>query len=160
LVAGGTRMRGLTRAVAALYPGGTVRPAYLVAPRWVVAALAPLLGVGRDFIEASWGAPPRISAARAEQQLGLRGWVPLETSLLDMVEDLAAKGLVRHPLAGTGAGTAAATGKGARRRGLALAAAVAVAREAARLALPWVAALVAMLVGLMLLSNFMGMAVP
>lgn len=35
---------------------------------------------------------------RAAEELGLRSWVPLEESLRDMVEDLASKGLVRHPL--------------------------------------------------------------
>ncbi|EFJ42238.1 heme peroxidase-related protein [Volvox carteri f. nagariensis] len=98
VVAGGVRMRGLTQIMEQLYPGGRVRTAFLAAPRWIAVRLAPLLGIGSDFVEASWGPPPRFSTVKAAEQLGLKSWVPLEASLYDMVEDLAAKRLVRHPL--------------------------------------------------------------
>ncbi|GLC45512.1 hypothetical protein PLESTF_001109200 [Pleodorina starrii] len=100
VVGGGVRMRRLTQVLERLYPGGSIRASPLVAPRWIAARLAPVLaGVGRDFIEANWGPPPNFSTAKAAEELGLRSWVPLEASLYDMVEDLADKGLLRHPLA-------------------------------------------------------------
>lgn len=102
-------MRGLTRALEQLYCGGQVRTAFLVAPKWIAVRLAPGMGVGSDFVEASWGAPPQFNTNKAVEELGLRPWVPLETSLYDMVENLAAKGLIQHPLvAARGTGTAVA----------------------------------------------------
>lgn len=99
LVAGRTTMRRLTTVVADLYPGGAVRQAYLVAPKWIVQLLAPILGINRDVVAAAWGPAPRFSSCKAEKDLGLVGWLPLEVSLYDMLEDLARKGLVRHPYA-------------------------------------------------------------
>ncbi|GLC45513.1 hypothetical protein PLESTF_001109100 [Pleodorina starrii] len=100
VVGGGVRMLRLTQVLERLYPGGSMRASPLVAPRWIAARLAPVLaGVGRDFIEANWGPPPNFSTTKAAEELGLRNWVPLEASLYDMVEGLADKGLLRHPLA-------------------------------------------------------------
>ncbi|KAG2489308.1 hypothetical protein HYH03_012140 [Edaphochlamys debaryana] len=100
LVAGGARMRRMTAVLARLYPGGSVRAAVLPVRRWVVWLLAPYMRLRRDVVVASWGAPPVYHTARAEGELGVgaKGWLPLEVSLYDMVEDLAAKKLVRHPM--------------------------------------------------------------
>ncbi|KAG2449145.1 hypothetical protein HYH02_005892 [Chlamydomonas schloesseri] len=112
VVGGGTRMWRLTAALAALYPGGAVRRSVAVAPRGLVAALGPvMLRLGSDVVEAAWGAPPTFSTARAAADLGLASWVPLEESLRDMVEDLAAKGLVRHPLSNSSGGIGLVLGK-------------------------------------------------
>ncbi len=43
-----------------------------------------------------------LAPCRAAQELGLRDWTPLKTTLEDMVEWAAGEGLVRHPLASRG----------------------------------------------------------
>ncbi|KXZ48836.1 hypothetical protein GPECTOR_25g421 [Gonium pectorale] len=135
-VSGGTRIRRMTAALASLYPGGRIRPAFLVAPCWLVWLLAPLFGMGRDTVSSSWGPAPAFATRRAAEELGMRSWLPLEASLYDMVEDMAGKGMVRHPLPaarrrrdGGGGGRAAGKEAGGEARGLAPAGVEEVAAE-------------------------------
>ncbi|KXZ48837.1 hypothetical protein GPECTOR_25g422 [Gonium pectorale] len=116
-VSGGAGLRAMTSLLASLYPGGRIRAPLLDAPRWAVWLLAPLFDMGRDTVSATWGPPPAFATRRAAQELGMRSWLPLEASLYDMVEDMAGKGMIRHPLPaarrrrdGEGAGVVAGKG--------------------------------------------------
>ncbi|KXZ43332.1 hypothetical protein GPECTOR_94g654 [Gonium pectorale] len=96
LVGADTDMRSLAGTVAGLYPGGRVwRPAFLL-PRWLMVALAPLVGLPKDSAQYTMGFSSSFDTSKVRTELGL-AFTPIEVTLRDMVEDLAARGLARHP---------------------------------------------------------------
>eukprot|EP00198_Chlamydomonas_reinhardtii_P013020 XP_001702357.1 heme peroxidase-related protein [Chlamydomonas reinhardtii] len=76
-------LHDLPGAVSRLYPGGRLAPPRFFLPRWLVW----LFSVGFRCV---------MNTAKVQNQLGLRFVAPALT-LRDMIEDLAARGLIAHP---------------------------------------------------------------
>jgi len=60
-------------------------PLYGYAPYIVLWAIAPLFGMGRDFIAASYGKIPRFDCRKTERELGIK-WTPMTDTIPAMAE--------------------------------------------------------------------------
>ncbi|KAG2445702.1 hypothetical protein HXX76_000309 [Chlamydomonas incerta] len=89
-------LHDLPGAVSRLYPGGKLAPPLFFLPRWLVWLVAPLAGLPRDVVQFSIGFRAVMDTSKVQNQLGLRFVAPALT-LRDMIEDLAARGLIAHP---------------------------------------------------------------
>lgn len=57
-------------------------------------ALGPMMGCPRPITKATFRKRPLVSTAKAARDLGITEWIPMQRSVLDMAEDMKAKGMI------------------------------------------------------------------
>lgn len=75
------------------YPGKFKLP-IITAPYPVVWLIAPLLGIPRPFVRSVWNKIPKVNSSKAQKDLGI-SFIGVKETILDMVEGMAAQGLIK-----------------------------------------------------------------